>query len=99
MKHVHLALNAFLIACAVMVACVSAFLLFERQLGPVFAFWPGFAAKWVLEQLGGSMPNRALLWITLVFWWAVCWSALLVRRKARTRKAQPFAPADGFAVR
>ena len=94
MKHVLLALGAFLLACAVTVVCVAAFLLFERQLSPVFAFWPGFAAKWVLEQLGVSMPNRALLWITLVFWWAVCFLALLVRRNAKARSAQPFIAAD-----
>ncbi|MEO6276649.1 hypothetical protein [Roseateles sp.] len=99
MKHVLLALGALLLACAVMVICVSAFLLFDLQLGPVFAFWPGFAAQWVLEQLGVSMPNRALLWITLAFWWSVCFLALLVRRNAQARAAQPFAAGDGFAVR
>ena len=99
MKHALLALGAFLLACSVMIVCVTAFLLFEQQLGPVFAFWPGFAAKWVLEQFGVSMPNRALLWITLVFWWSVCFLALLVRCNAKARSAQPFAAADGFAAR
>lgn len=99
MKHVLLALGALLLACAVTVVSVAAFLLFERQLGPMFAFWPGFAAEWVLEQLGVSMPNRALLWITLAFWWSACFLALLVRRNAKARSARPFAAADGFAAR
>jgi len=36
----------------------------------------------VFEPLGVELPNRALLWKALIFWWAVFFAALMVRRIA-----------------
>ena len=82
-----LAVASLLLAVVLIAACFFCFLLFEPMLGPAFAFGPGFAAQWVLEQFGVAMPNRALLWVTLLFWWPVLWLFLLALRRSRARAA------------
>ena len=82
-----LAAVSFLLAVLLVAACFACFLLFEPRLSPAFALGPGFAASWVLEQFGVAMPNRALLWATLLFWWPVLWLFLLASRRSRARAA------------
>jgi hypothetical protein len=71
-------LIAFALAALIFGASVVCFLAFEQTLGlgPLFAFWPGFAFQWVLELFGISTTNRIVLWPTLAFWWLAVWLVL-----------------------
>jgi hypothetical protein len=69
-------LIALALAALILGASVLCFLAFEPALGPAFAFWPGFAFQWLVEQLGIPTTNRIVLWPTLFFWWSVVWVAL-----------------------
>ena len=64
------------VAIIILGATTTSFLLLEPTLGPNFAFWPGAAAQWLLEQFGVSTTNRIHPWATLLFWWAAAWVVL-----------------------
>lgn len=73
MRRVLIALGVAVIILGATTAC---FLLLEPTLGPRFAFWPGGAVQWLLEQFGVFTTNRIHLWVTLLFWWLAAWLVL-----------------------
>jgi hypothetical protein len=79
-------LKALGLAMLVYAVTVGGILLMDEIVPMWLAFAPGFAIQGLLEYMGLDLTNRVAVTSTLLFWWAVFWALLTVRRSRSRRR-------------